>query len=219
MEKQYYEHTCACGCGGKIEIKKTHKWNGIPKYISGHNTPIKNKFEEWKSKQKPVKCACGCGNYIEFKNHQRWTGVPKYIFNHEPRPKGKNSASWKGGKNSKRAKQKRKESNKKRIERMKENGTYEDYRRKRNKRQYQLNKNKENYKNRVSAARKKYYLENKEKIHNMKSARRFYLSFNIDIGTFDKEHKETLIEFHRNIVASKNKIAEVRKYKHITKIN
>lgn len=28
---------CACGCNQKIEIKKHHKYYGIPKYIHGHN--------------------------------------------------------------------------------------------------------------------------------------------------------------------------------------
>ncbi len=38
-EPQYYSHLCACGCGGKIEIKRHHKWKGfnIPNYITGHN--------------------------------------------------------------------------------------------------------------------------------------------------------------------------------------
>lgn len=34
---QYYTHTCKCGCGGKIEIKKYHKRRGVPLYIHGHN--------------------------------------------------------------------------------------------------------------------------------------------------------------------------------------
>ncbi len=37
MEIQYYSHTCVCGCGGQIRIKKWHKWEGIPNYINGHN--------------------------------------------------------------------------------------------------------------------------------------------------------------------------------------
>lgn len=34
---QYYSHLCACGCGDQIEIKKWHKYDGIPKYVHGHN--------------------------------------------------------------------------------------------------------------------------------------------------------------------------------------
>ena len=32
----YYLHTCKCGCGGQIEIKKHHKYHGVPSYINGH---------------------------------------------------------------------------------------------------------------------------------------------------------------------------------------
>ena len=35
--KFYYSNTCKCGCGGKMEIKKCHKYLGIPNYIKGHN--------------------------------------------------------------------------------------------------------------------------------------------------------------------------------------
>jgi len=34
---QYYEHTCLCGCGGKIQIRKIHKYTDTPKYLRGHN--------------------------------------------------------------------------------------------------------------------------------------------------------------------------------------
>ena|SRR3972149_5782714 len=36
---QHCPHTCKCGCGGQIEIKIWHKYDGIPKYIKGHNKP------------------------------------------------------------------------------------------------------------------------------------------------------------------------------------
>lgn len=45
MYVQYYPNLCVCGCGSQIVIKKWHKWEGIPKYISGHNPknkPIKH---------------------------------------------------------------------------------------------------------------------------------------------------------------------------------
>ncbi|GEM_PF-5823639 len=29
-------HVCVCGCNLQIELKKSHFWNGIPKYIFGH---------------------------------------------------------------------------------------------------------------------------------------------------------------------------------------
>jgi len=33
----YYSHTCKCGCGGKIQVKKSHRYDRIPEYIKGHN--------------------------------------------------------------------------------------------------------------------------------------------------------------------------------------
>lgn len=50
MEIQYYSHLCACGCGGKIEIKKKHKYNGIPQYIHNHHMKGKKLTEERKQK-------------------------------------------------------------------------------------------------------------------------------------------------------------------------
>src|SRR3990167_4623387 len=38
LEIEYYSHLCACGCDGRIQIRKRHSWAGIPKYISGHNS-------------------------------------------------------------------------------------------------------------------------------------------------------------------------------------
>ena len=35
---QYYEHTCACGCGGQIKVSYRHKYDGIPKYINNHHS-------------------------------------------------------------------------------------------------------------------------------------------------------------------------------------
>src|SRR3990172_5607872 len=38
----YYSHTCKCGCGGQIEIKRHHNWCGIPNYIQGHHSKDNN---------------------------------------------------------------------------------------------------------------------------------------------------------------------------------
>src|SRR3990167_4010090 len=48
---QYYEHTCLCGCGGQIEIKKFHKWYGVPLYIKGHAAKDKNSLAYRKGKK------------------------------------------------------------------------------------------------------------------------------------------------------------------------
>lgn len=36
---QYYLHLCVCGCGEQIEVKKHHKYKGIPKYLMNHWKP------------------------------------------------------------------------------------------------------------------------------------------------------------------------------------
>lgn len=33
---EYYDHTCGCGCGGKLSKKPNHKHTGIPKFLLGH---------------------------------------------------------------------------------------------------------------------------------------------------------------------------------------
>ncbi len=50
MEIQYYEHLCLCGCGGQIEIRKNHKYVGIPFYIKGHHFKGKHHSEEARQK-------------------------------------------------------------------------------------------------------------------------------------------------------------------------
>ena len=56
MEIQYYEHACKCGCDGQIEIKKYHKYYGIPLYIQGHSFRGKKhteiQREKWSKKRK-----------------------------------------------------------------------------------------------------------------------------------------------------------------------
>lgn len=49
---QYYEHTCLCGCGGQIEIKKWHKYKVIPKYLMNHWKPNLGKQHSEEHKQK-----------------------------------------------------------------------------------------------------------------------------------------------------------------------
>lgn len=34
-------YKCKCGCGKEIEIKAHHKYSGIPKFIKGHNSRVK----------------------------------------------------------------------------------------------------------------------------------------------------------------------------------
>lgn len=36
IENEQGKHFCGCGCNEVIELKQSHFWNGIPKYIFGH---------------------------------------------------------------------------------------------------------------------------------------------------------------------------------------
>lgn len=82
-DNKYYEHLCACGCGGNIEVKKHHKYQGIPKYIVGHSRNKKGFIIEIpKSKYYKHLCACGCGEKIEVRKSHRSDGIPKYKRGH-----------------------------------------------------------------------------------------------------------------------------------------
>ena len=52
METQYYQHTCKCGCGGQIEVKKYHKYRNVPLYISGHNVKKNHPMGNIKARKK-----------------------------------------------------------------------------------------------------------------------------------------------------------------------
>jgi hypothetical protein len=40
MGVEYYKHTCACGCGGKIKVQKYHRNNRIPSFLPYHCSRI-----------------------------------------------------------------------------------------------------------------------------------------------------------------------------------
>ena len=68
----YYTNTCKCGCGGQIEIKKRHKYYGIPQFILGHN---KNNLKHGETKTKlyqvwaEIKQRCNNPNDMHFKDY------------------------------------------------------------------------------------------------------------------------------------------------------
>ena len=49
---QYYTHLCLCGCGGQIEVRKIHKYVGIPEYIKGHHKGNLGKKQSDETRQK-----------------------------------------------------------------------------------------------------------------------------------------------------------------------
>lgn len=114
METQYYEHRCACGCGGQLEIKPYHKYYikeyGPIRYISGHNpTPRKAKPIY------PKICKYGCGQEGKYQNGDGtwkcslyWQQCPKgkeklkesIKYGKKPDLTGSKNPCWRGGTSS-----------------------------------------------------------------------------------------------------------------------
>lgn len=123
MEIQYYPHTCLCGCGGQIEIRKHHKIVGIPIYVKGHHFTGKIHTEE--SKQKIRKANKGKKRTKIYKQKQsdllkiqfangriQWNKGKIGIFNHTEETKIIISKANKGRIVSEEAKQKMREAKK-----------------------------------------------------------------------------------------------------------
>lgn len=86
---EYYpDRVCKCGCGGRIKVISSHKYDGIPKYIKGHHTKGKcYKLPGWEQYKDleyyPDRvCSCGCGGRIKVRPHHSWCGIPIYINGH-----------------------------------------------------------------------------------------------------------------------------------------
>lgn len=98
MDALLGEIFCACGCGGRIEVKPHHKYHGVPKYIRGHNSrkiftfEIAKRVENW-DKYKDLEyypdrvCECGCEGRIKVKSCHKYNGIPNYIKGHNQRGK------------------------------------------------------------------------------------------------------------------------------------
>src|SRR3990167_7283767 len=105
---QYYTHLCLCGCGGQIEIKKHHKYYGIPKYVHGHSG--RNKYPTEEARQKMSKARKGRILSEETRQKMRKTKLgenhPMFGKHHseETRQKigkiklGENNPNWQNGK-------------------------------------------------------------------------------------------------------------------------
>ena len=89
-EEQSKHRLCACGCGREIQIRKSHRWNGVPQYIIGHQHIRKHnrqksiELDEWlKAEQtKSHLCTCGCGQEIIIRREHNQKGIPRFIKNH-----------------------------------------------------------------------------------------------------------------------------------------
>lgn len=107
--QKYYEHTCKCGCGNRLEIKRHHKYSGIPKFIKGHNCSglvrgdmsdaHKSKISEAK-KATPVKYWEGKSRSLETKDkisNKMLGNIPWNKNKPQIKTSGENNPNWKGG--------------------------------------------------------------------------------------------------------------------------
>ena len=120
---QYYSHTCLCGCGSQIEVRKHHRRVGIPVYIKGHHFTGKTHTEE--SRQKIRKANKGKKRTEIYKQKQsdslksqfangriQWNKNRKGVFNHTEETKIVIAKAHIGIKASEQTKQKMREAKK-----------------------------------------------------------------------------------------------------------
>ncbi len=81
---------CICGCGGEIIIKKSHKYNGICKYLKGHFWRGRHHTEETIQKQHDIKTG---KNHPMFGKHQSEETIQKRLKN-MPDMMGENSPNF-----------------------------------------------------------------------------------------------------------------------------
>lgn len=73
---EYYpDRVCKCGCGGKIKVRSSRKYDGIPMFIYHHNTVLQKTPRETRI------CECGCGGIFEC----MITGKKRFIHGHNNR--------------------------------------------------------------------------------------------------------------------------------------
>ncbi|ATB46318.1 MULTISPECIES: HNH endonuclease [Myxococcaceae] len=93
---RFYEHSCFCGCSGRLEMSKDPRPNRIPSFLPGHNA--KTGFEQWVADNRGKHfCACGCGESFEPSRQHRRKGFPRFKRGHALRvthPRAKNIAGW-----------------------------------------------------------------------------------------------------------------------------
>tara|TARA_R100001530_G_scaffold1886_1_gene3250 strand:- start:24323 stop:24940 length:618 start_codon:yes stop_codon:yes gene_type:complete len=71
---EFYRHRCECGCNEQIVVRKSHKYDGVPKYIKDHN--FRKGYWEGKKRTKEQRINIAVGtriamNTLEIKNKLR----------------------------------------------------------------------------------------------------------------------------------------------------
>jgi len=112
---EYYpDLVCDCGCGGHIEKKPWHKYQGIPRFIKNHCSKSEKRRKQISDRNSRLRknidfdinmvviCGCGCGNKIPMKERYRTRGIPKFLPYHcyNTEEGRKKSSDAKKGKNN-----------------------------------------------------------------------------------------------------------------------
>jgi hypothetical protein len=75
---EYYpDRVCGCGCEGRIKVRPSHRYEGIPQFIAGHH------IKGYKIPRETRICGCGCEGTFECKVSSN----QKYIYGHGSRGK------------------------------------------------------------------------------------------------------------------------------------
>jgi hypothetical protein len=85
MQHHQGRHRCACGCGGVIQIQLHHHKRGIPKFINGHVSRVRNSMAgrtsernpHWKGGQR-----VDAKGYVLVLNPDRTGHRDRYVFAH-----------------------------------------------------------------------------------------------------------------------------------------
>lgn len=73
VEENQGKHTCACGCGQVIVIRRDHHWRGIPKFIGDHKG--QHSESDFWDKVKKVDDADSCWEWIGSQKTPRGYGM------------------------------------------------------------------------------------------------------------------------------------------------
>lgn len=85
VAEQQGRHFCACGCGGVIRIQRHHHARGIPSFIDGHVSRVRNPMRGKRTTQNPNFSG---GRYVDRQgyvyvlNPRRTSHQDRYVYEH-----------------------------------------------------------------------------------------------------------------------------------------